>query len=70
MFLRYDTVVVTTPKGTEMDPERLLEMYLDALNSLSPDDFETGEAFYTAQNIWSEVTDDIKRIVSHGPFTS
>lgn len=53
-----------------MDLETLLEMYEDARDSLSPDDFETGEAYYTAQNIWSEITDDINRIVSNRPFTS
>ena len=53
-----------------MNDDDLLEMYMDALDSLSPGDFETGEAFYTAQNIWSEVTDDLKRIIHDRPFTS
>lgn len=52
-----------------MDKEELLERYLDALNSLSPDDYESAEAYWTAQNIWIEVTDDIARL-NRGVFTS
>jgi hypothetical protein len=54
-----------------MDPlQTLVEVYQDALDSLSPDDFETGEAYYTANSIWSEITNDLKRIVQNGPFFS
>ena len=55
--------------ATESEALRL-ERYMDALESLSADQFESAEAYWTAQNIWSEVTDDLKRSVSHGPFLS
>ena len=48
------------------DPD-LLEKYLDALESLSADDFVSAEAYWTAQSIWSEVVEDHR---GTGPFYS